>query len=311
MQIVNVCRMAMILHLLERPELTILHPDGHAATRKVFVSISSLEPTLIQQSTARRPFDASCRRALGTPSGRPIPNVSPPKNRIGLDWIWAIRDDTGRIRCSALCVPSPGRTVMVFMSPMTRQEDVPERAALVRHVLAELRAHPLDLAQVLLARQDDLACRAHLEGGFRELAACSTWNAPWHATDRRLPPPTAWNWSAGPPNSNRPWRRSSRPPTKTRSTARDCAASAAPRTSSRGTVPRADTTPPSGISSAWTAGTREPSWPIRAPPGTPSNWSTSAPPLPGAAVWVDSFWTTSSPRWPEGTGAARRWPWTP
>ncbi len=133
------------------------------------MSISSLEPILIQQPDRQEAIRCLLPPGSGRLQAARFERFAT-ENRIGLDWIWAIRDDSGRIRCSTLCVPSPGRTVMVFMSPVTRQEDVPERAALVRHVLAELRAHPLDLAQVLLARQDDLACRAHLEGGFRELA---------------------------------------------------------------------------------------------------------------------------------------------
>jgi len=133
------------------------------------VSISSLEPILIQQSDRQEAIRCLLPPGSGRLQAARFERFAT-ENRIGLDWIWAIRDDAGRIRCSALCVPSPGRTVMVFLSPVTRAEEISERAALLRHVLEELRAQPLDLAQVLLAREDDLACRTHLEGGFRELA---------------------------------------------------------------------------------------------------------------------------------------------
>lgn len=77
---------------------------------------------------------------------------------------------------------------MVFLSPTTRPGDVTERASLLRHVLEELRSHPLDLAQVLLSREDDLACRAHLEGGFRELASLLYME---RSMSRHAPPPAA------------------------------------------------------------------------------------------------------------------------
>ena len=133
------------------------------------MSISSLEPILIQQPDRQEAIRCLLPPGSGRLQAARFERFAT-ENRIGLDWIWAIRDDTGRIRCSALCVPSPGKTVMVFLSPVTRPEDVTERAALLRHLLQELREQPLDLAQVLLAREDELAYKAHLEGGFQELA---------------------------------------------------------------------------------------------------------------------------------------------
>ena len=134
------------------------------------MSISSLQPVLIQQPDRQEAIRCLLPPGSGRMQAARFERFAT-ENRIGLDWIWAVRDDAGQIRCSALCVPSPGRTVMVFLSPVTRLEEVTERAALLRHVLGELRAHPLDLAQVLLSREDALACRAHLEGGFRELTS--------------------------------------------------------------------------------------------------------------------------------------------
>ena len=93
------------------------------------------------------------------------------ENRIGLDWLWACRNEQGQVRCSALCVPSPGRTVMVFLSPVVNSQQIPERAALLQHVLEQLQAQSLDLAQALLSCEDALARRTHIEGGFRELAS--------------------------------------------------------------------------------------------------------------------------------------------
>jgi len=93
------------------------------------------------------------------------------ENRIGLDWLWASRNEQGEVCSSVLCVPSPGRTVMVFLSPVVDSQQIPERASHLRHVLEQLQAQSLDLAQALLSCDDALARRTHIEGGFRELAS--------------------------------------------------------------------------------------------------------------------------------------------
>ena len=85
---------------------------------------------------------------------------------IGLDWIWACRDAEGNLESSVLCVPSAGRTSMVFLSSVRNREQVPRRAALLSHALAYLENQDVDLAQSLLSCDDQLGHEAHVTGGL-------------------------------------------------------------------------------------------------------------------------------------------------
>lgn len=92
------------------------------------------------------------------------------ENRIGLDWLWACRDEQGEVLSSVLCVPSPGRTAMIFSSPVLEQSQVIPRGLLLDHVIEFLGSENIDLAQVLLSCDDAHGRASHLEAGFKELA---------------------------------------------------------------------------------------------------------------------------------------------
>ncbi len=88
---------------------------------------------------------------------------------IGLDWIWACRDAHGNLESSVLCVPSAGRTAMVFLSSVRSPSQVHQRAALLEHALAYLKEQDVDLAQSLLPCDDQLGHEAHVNGGLLPL----------------------------------------------------------------------------------------------------------------------------------------------
>ncbi|MDG1898583.1 MAG: N-acetyltransferase [Phycisphaerales bacterium] len=152
------------------------------------MTTSSLQPVLIEQQDRQEAIRCLLPPGSGRLQAARFERFAT-ENRIGLDWLWACKNEEGQVRCSALCVPSPGRTAMVFLSPVIESDQIQERAALLRHVLSELRAQPLDLAQVLLSCDDMLARRTHTEGGFRELASLLYMERPLSRRDVAPEPP--------------------------------------------------------------------------------------------------------------------------
>ena len=91
------------------------------------------------------------------------------ENSIGLDWIWGCRDAEGTLESSVLCVPSAGRTAMIFLSSVRNQDQVQQRATLLRHALSYLEDQDVDLGQSLLSCDDNLGHDAHVAGGLEPL----------------------------------------------------------------------------------------------------------------------------------------------
>ena len=92
------------------------------------------------------------------------------QQRIGLDLLWGVRDETGRIESCVLCVPAAGRTAMLFASPTVHEVQIPLRARLIDHALQALKSEDIDLVQALLPCEDALGSASHREGGLRFLA---------------------------------------------------------------------------------------------------------------------------------------------
>ena len=100
------------------------------------------------------------------------------ENRIDLDAMWVRLDHDGRIRATVLAVPNPGRTAMVFASPLRHRDAIPPLATLIAHVgtcLDERADRPdgLALAQVLLDPGHELERQLFLAAGFGHLADLS------------------------------------------------------------------------------------------------------------------------------------------
>jgi len=91
------------------------------------------------------------------------------ENSIGLDWIWGCRDAEGTLESSVLCVPSAGRTAMIFLSSVRNRDQVQQRATLLQHALSYLQDQDVDLGQSLLSCDDKLGHDAHVAGGLEPL----------------------------------------------------------------------------------------------------------------------------------------------
>lgn len=115
------------------------------------------------------------------------------ENRIDLGHFWGRFNDAGRILHSVLCVPSPGRTCMVFSTNPTDAEEVLAIAGVVDHACRGLRGADVDLAQALLEPSETFLQRTFLEGGFHELAMLSYLERPM-PTRRSAPKP---EWASG------------------------------------------------------------------------------------------------------------------
>jgi ribosomal protein S18 acetylase RimI-like enzyme len=94
-------------------------------------------------------------------------------NRIDIDAMWARLDGSGRIAATLLAVPNPGRTAVVFATPPTSEDAVVSHAALIARASRDLATMGVDLAQVLIEPNEELARRAYLAGGYSFLAQLS------------------------------------------------------------------------------------------------------------------------------------------
>ena len=111
-------------------------------------------------------------------------------NEIDLDAFWARLNSRGRMMHSVLCVPSPGRTCMVFSSNPTGASEIRSIAGIINHACLELTEGGIDLAQALLEPGETLLRDAFLHAAFTELAMLSYLERP--LPSRRHRPEAQW-----------------------------------------------------------------------------------------------------------------------
>ncbi|MHC4447447.1 MAG: GNAT family N-acetyltransferase [Planctomycetota bacterium] len=111
-------------------------------------------------------------------------------NAIRLDALWSQLDESGRLECSVLAVPSPGRTAMVFASRPRSRGGIPRIGGLIDHACHQLPDLDVAIAQALLGSNEVLERQAYEAGGFRTLAELSYLERP--VESRRDGPPPAW-----------------------------------------------------------------------------------------------------------------------
>ncbi|MCZ6835315.1 MAG: GNAT family N-acetyltransferase [Planctomycetota bacterium] len=112
------------------------------------------------------------------------------ENQIDLKKFWARADHQGNLLHSTLCVPSPGRTCMMFSTNPSKEGDIRSVAGVIKHACLELVEGELDLAQALLEPSEKSLHDAYLRAGFTPLATL-------HYLERPLPtrliePESAW-----------------------------------------------------------------------------------------------------------------------
>ena len=112
---------------------------------------------------------------------------------ISIDGMWVLRDTEGRIDATALAVPNPGRTAILFTSTPGSEDEAARQAELIDTVCRELAAGDVDLAQVLLEPNDTVTCGCFLAAGFTELAQLSYLERPLPRRSR-IPAP---RWPEG------------------------------------------------------------------------------------------------------------------
>ncbi len=167
--------------------------EGGAALRAASGSSESC-PTIIRIDGDRR-LEA-IERLIGTGSGDDRTHAErfidfSAANAIRLDALWSRLDEAGRIECSVLAVPSPGRTAMVFASRPRSRGGIARIGGLIDHVCHELLDMDVALAQALLGPNEVLERQAHEAGGFWTLAELSYLER--SVGTRRDGPPPAWS----------------------------------------------------------------------------------------------------------------------
>jgi ribosomal protein S18 acetylase RimI-like enzyme len=115
---------------------------------------------------------------------------------IRLDGLWARLDARGAVTHSVLCVPSDGRTAMVFATRPGDRSQVAGIATLIDHACGQLESWPLDLAQALLDPAADLERATFVDAGFSDLAMLSYLERPLSRSN--LPPKAVWPDGAEP-----------------------------------------------------------------------------------------------------------------
>jgi ribosomal protein S18 acetylase RimI-like enzyme len=114
-------------------------------------------------------------------------------NRIDIDAMWARIDDAGRIIAALLAVPNPGRTAIMFATPISSTDGVPGQAAMIDRACRDLATMNIDLAQVLIEPSEEAQRQAYLAGGFSFLAPLSYLERPLSSVGR-VPQP---KWPEG------------------------------------------------------------------------------------------------------------------
>jgi ribosomal protein S18 acetylase RimI-like enzyme len=94
-------------------------------------------------------------------------------NGIDLSLLWARVDRRDQLLATVLAVPNPGRTVIVFSSPVTSPGGVELQGELIDFAAREMATGDLELAQVLIEPHDALQRDAFRAGGYSELARLS------------------------------------------------------------------------------------------------------------------------------------------
>lgn len=112
------------------------------------------------------------------------------QQRIELTWLWSRLDDRGRVVLSALFVPSPGRTCMVFTSNPVSQLDIRSLGEVLDHGCTVLADSDVDLAQALLEPSEGLLKNAFSAAGFDELTMLSYLERP--VTSKRANSDVQW-----------------------------------------------------------------------------------------------------------------------
>ncbi len=122
------------------------------------------------------------------------------QNQLDLDDIWVAQCE-GRWVAATLMVPCAGRTVMVFLSPLTKRQSVPIVAQLLQTASQSLPPGETTIIQALLDPGQDLAAQALVQAGFTRLADLLYLNC----VLRQPPPPPVWpaeltmtTWHQGP-----------------------------------------------------------------------------------------------------------------
>ena len=94
-------------------------------------------------------------------------------DRLGVDFahLWSYHGPDGLlVGPTVLIVLRPGRTGMVFTSPLRRRCDVPVMSRIVRHAVAQIKPDKASMLQVLIEPDEDLLHESLTDAGFAELA---------------------------------------------------------------------------------------------------------------------------------------------
>lgn len=115
------------------------------------------------------------------------------ENSVSLESMWSLVDGAGTIRATALGVPSPGQTAMLFATQPQSAAEVPAIARLIDHACRGLRTRKVELAQALLDPGDSLGTACFLEAKFTLLAQLSYMQRAVRAGDAKV----SVDWPAG------------------------------------------------------------------------------------------------------------------
>lgn len=93
------------------------------------------------------------------------------QHEFDLSRLWVVREKAGnRLRASLLIVPCPGRTGIVFLSPIHHNRDIEPLTKLIRGAAMQLHPDEFVLTQALLDPPHRMHETALLNAGFEELA---------------------------------------------------------------------------------------------------------------------------------------------
>lgn len=95
------------------------------------------------------------------------------QNGIPLDYMWAKIVDGSVVRATALAVPHPGRTAMVFASRTNGSKPCQDTIEVLRHACVELSDIDVRIAQALLEPRELAERDAFVTAGFNVLATLS------------------------------------------------------------------------------------------------------------------------------------------
>jgi len=89
---------------------------------------------------------------------------------VSYDHFWGAYDEAGELAAAALMVPRPGRSGMMFVSPVRKRRDVATAGAVLRASADSATADRVRLLQSLVDPDSDLEAEAFASAGFGELA---------------------------------------------------------------------------------------------------------------------------------------------